>query len=124
MTTLTLRYTHAGHLSDDLSTILYQRTQIPHVKCFLSGKYLLAGLSSRAYREKHSCPAMTGKLKSAGLHLVESMEARAFRTVISFRPPKLICDRPTEQLKEEISAQNGVKVEVQLLKSSSPLFEN
>lgn len=75
MAGLTLKYTFTGTLPDDLSTTFSSITQIPHVRCFGFGKYVILS-SDEKYLEEHSSPAVTRTLKDRGFHLVESQESQ------------------------------------------------
>ncbi len=108
----TLRYSFTAPLPDDLSTHIYGLTQIPHIRCFASGKLVIVVLSSAAYFDEHSSPEVTIKLKDAGLQLVESPEARASRTIMAFRPPQVLMNKTLPDLTDEISTRNDVTVEL------------
>lgn len=121
---LTVRYTFSQPLPPDLSTQLFASTQVPHVRCLLSGRYVVVTLATRADLEEHCSKVNTEKLKHLGLSLVESAESRCSRTVLAFRPPRLITDHNINELRDEIAEKNEVDVElVSLLPTKTPILK-
>jgi len=108
---LTLRYTFTCTPPSDISTTFFTTTGIPHVNCFLSGKYVVVRLSDNEYLSRHTDSNITQKLKSNGFHLVESMPARAARTLMAFRVSPSIVAHPSQVILEEVARRNDVHVD-------------
>lgn len=107
---LTIRYTHTGN-TQDISTIFYNATEIPHVKCFVAGKYVVVSLASEESLKEHTSRDNTNKLASLGYQLVETREARCARTVMAFRVPRFLTEKTKEELAAEIAHKNDMDVE-------------
>lgn len=107
----TIRYEITGEVPADPSTIFFRVTQVPHVKCFVSSRYVVVGLASPTFLEEHCSQDNTRKLKAEGFNLIESQEARSSRTLLAFRPQSLITQANMADLKSEIELKNEVAVE-------------
>jgi len=108
---LVLRYTFTCTPPSDISTTFFTLTGIPHVRCFLSGKYVIVRLADNEFLTQHTDTNITHKLKSNGFHLVESMPARAARTLMAFRVgPSIIIHSP-QVIQEEVARRNDVGVD-------------
>lgn len=121
---LTIRYTYNGSLPQDLSSTFFAITQIPHVRCFPAGKYVVVGLSDDHYLQQHTTREITSALAARGFILVESNEARSARTLIAFRPHKAVFDQSTEEIQAEMETRNEVTIdEIVKLNSRPPALK-
>lgn len=120
---LTVRYTHTGNVPADISSVFFAATEIPHVKCFAAGRYIVVSLASENDLTEHTNHDNTKKLASLGFTLVESREARCARTIMAFRVPRFLLER-VEELKDEIAHKNNIHVEkVTALKTRVPTLK-
>lgn len=121
---LTLKYQHSIPLPSDLSSALFTATQIPHVRCIVSGKFVIITLATQDAVSEHTNQRNSEKLAELGLNLVESPEAKCARTILAFRPPRLLLESDLKELAEEISEKNNVEViSVNRLTSKTPILK-
>ena len=108
----TLKYVVAtDNLPTDTSTYLFTATQIPHTKCFRSGKYLVVGIASDRDYAEHTTPAMTTKLRTLGLQLVESSKTLSERTIVARHVDSYLLEKTSDALRTEIERLNNVTVQ-------------
>ncbi|KAG0717856.1 hypothetical protein GWK47_053612 [Chionoecetes opilio] len=117
---ITLRYTFDPTTPPaDISTTFFNITEIPHIRCFYSGKQIIVRPVDTEALTSHTNKTNTRTLVDNGFHLVESVQARIARTIMAFRVCQTLHSHPTQTLIHDINTRNEVTVEdLYLIRSS------